>query len=223
MNFRHEWKHIINYGDMVILRQRLSAVMKADKNAVDGRYFIRSLYFDTPADTALREKIDGISRREKFRIRYYNFDASVIHLEKKSKISGLCSKQSADLTQEQVEKIIDGDIGWMKSNENALICELYQKMTVQQLKPKTIVDYWREPFVCQAGNVRVTLDYEIKTGLGSKDFFSKDCPTVAVPDNPIVLEVKWDEFLPSFIRSALQIGNRRTSAFSKYASCRMYD
>lgn len=223
MNFRHEWKHIINYGDMVILRQKLNAVMKTDENAVDGRYFIRSLYFDTPSDTALKEKIDGISRREKFRIRYYNFDNSVIHLEKKSKISGLCSKQSTDLTEEQVKKIINGDIGWMKNDENALIRELYQKMTVQQLKPKTIVDYWREPFVYEAGNVRVTLDYEIKTGLGSKEFFSKDCPTVSVPDNPIVLEVKWDEFLPAVIRNAIQIGNRRSSAFSKYAICRIYD
>ncbi len=223
MNFRHEWKHIINQGDAVILRQRLNAVMKTDKNAVDGRYFIRSLYFDTPADTALREKIDGVSRREKFRIRFYNFDTSVIHLEKKSKISGLCSKQSADLTEEQVRKIIGGDIDWMKSDENDLIRELHRKMTVQQLKPKTIVDYWREPFVCEAGNVRVTLDYGIKTGLGSKDFFSKDCPTVSVPDNPIVLEVKWDEFLPEIIKKAIQLGDRRSSAFSKYATCRIYD
>lgn len=223
MHFRHEWKHIINQGDAVILRQRLKAVMKTDKNAVDGRYFIRSLYFDTPSDTALREKIDGVSRREKFRIRFYNFDSSVIHLEKKSKISGLCNKQSANLSKAQVEKIIGGDIEWMKSDENALIRELYQKMNVQQLKPKTIVDYWREPFVYDAGNVRVTLDYEIKTGLGSKDFFSKDCPTVSVPDNPIVLEVKWDEFLPTVIRNAIQIGDRKTSAFSKYASCRIYD
>lgn len=223
MNFRHEWKHIINYGDMVILRQRLKAVMKPDKNAVDGKYFIRSLYFDTPADTALREKIDGVNRREKFRIRFYNFDSSVIHLEKKSKVNGLGSKQSSELTEEQVLKIIDGDIGWMKDSDDELIRELHHKMNVQQLKPKTIVDYWREPFVFEAGNVRVTLDYEIKTGLGSKDFFSKDCPTVSVPDNPIILEVKWDGYLPEVIRAAVQIGNRRTCAFSKYASCRTYD
>lgn len=223
MNFRHEWKHLINYGDMIVLRSRLSAVMKTDKNAVDGRYFIRSLYFDTPADTALREKIDGISRREKFRIRYYNFDTSVIHLEKKSKIAGLCSKKSANLTAEQTQKIIDGDIAWMMRSENELIRELHHKMTVCRLEPKTIVDYWRDPFICSSGNVRVTLDYDIRTGLGSKDFLNKECPTVSVPDNPIVLEVKWDDFLPSVIRDAVQLGDRRTSAFSKYAISRIYD
>ena len=208
---------------MIILRQRLGAIMKPDSHAVNGKYFIRSLYFDTPADTALREKIDGISRREKFRIRYYNFDPSVIHLEKKTKISGLCNKVSTKVTQEEVQKIIDGDIEWMKNSEDELLRELHHKMTVQQLRPKTIVDYWREPFVYPAGNVRVTLDYSIRTGLGSKDFFSKDCPTVAVPDNPIILEVKWDEFLPEIIKKAVQLGNRQSSAFSKYASCRTYD
>lgn len=223
MKFRHEWKHNINQGDMIILRQRLGAIMKPDSHAVNGKYFIRSLYFDTPADTALREKIDGISRREKFRIRYYNFDPSVIHLEKKTKISGLCNKVSTKVTQEEVQKIIDGDIEWMKNSEDELLRELHHKMTVQQLRPKTIVDYWREPFVYPAGNVRVTLDYSIRTGLGSKDFFSKDCPTVAVPDNPIILEVKWDEFLPEIIKKAVQLGNRQSSAFSKYASCRTYD
>lgn len=223
MKFRHEWKHSINNCDMIILRQRLGAIMKHDENAVDGKYFIRSLYFDTPADTALREKIDGISKREKFRIRFYNFDTSVIHLEKKSKISGLCNKVSTDLTEEEVKKIIDGDIGWMIGSDNELIRELHHKMTVQQLKPKTIVDYWREPFVYEAGNVRVTLDYGIKTGLGSKDFFSQNCPTVSVPENPIILEVKWDEFLPETIKKAVQLGDRRSSAFSKYATCRIYD
>ncbi len=223
MKFRHEWKHNINQGDMIILRQRLGAIMKPDNHAVDGRYFIRSLYFDTPADTALREKIDGVNKREKFRIRFYNFDSSVIHLEKKSKISGLCNKISTDITKDEALKIINGDIVWMKESEDELIRELHHKMTVQQLKPKTIVDYWREPFVYTAGNVRVTIDYDIRTGLSLTDFFSKDCPTVSLPDNPIVLEVKWDEFLPEIIKKAIQLGNRRSSAFSKYATCRIYD
>ena len=74
MDFRHEWKHEISYLDLLTLRQRLRAVAQADPHAADGKYLIRSLYFDTPTDRALREKLDGVSRREKFRIRYYNGD-----------------------------------------------------------------------------------------------------------------------------------------------------
>ena len=86
--YRHEWKHIIGASDMITIRQRLRAVAKVDANAVDGKYLIRSLYFDNLSDQALREKLDGVNRREKFRIRYYNGDTSEIHLEKKSKYNG---------------------------------------------------------------------------------------------------------------------------------------
>ena len=76
MDYRHEWKHEINQADLLVLRQRLRAVARPDPHAVDGRYLIRSLYFDNAADKALWEKLDGISRREKFRIRYYNGNAT---------------------------------------------------------------------------------------------------------------------------------------------------
>lgn len=101
MDFRHEWKHEINISDLIILRQRLRAVAKPDIHAVDGRYTIRSLYFDNISDKALREKIDGVNRREKFRLRYYNEDLSVIRLEKKSKYDGLGRKQMAILSKEE--------------------------------------------------------------------------------------------------------------------------
>lgn len=222
MDFRHEWKHEINYSDMLILRQRLRAVMKSDENAVHGKYFIRSLYFDNISDKALREKIDGVNCREKFRIRYYNNDTSLIHLEKKSKINGLGNKQSASVTAEEAQKIVDGDFDWMINSDRPLVQELYSKMISQGLRPKTIVDYTREPFVFSAGNVRVTLDYDIRTGLYCTDFLNPDCITIPAGNAPIILEVKWDEFLPSVIRDIVQLESRRTAAFSKYAVCRIY-
>lgn len=222
MDFRHEWKHEINYSDMVVLRQRLKAVMKPDENAVDGKYFIRSLYFDNISDKALREKIDGVNCREKFRIRYYNGDTSLIHLEKKSKINGLGNKQSANLSAEEAQKIVDGDLNWMADCDRPLVQELYSKMKSQGLCPKTIVDYTREPFVFSAGNVRVTLDYDIRTGLYCTDFLNPDCITIPAGNAPIILEVKWDEFLPSVIRDIVQLESRHTAAFSKYAVCRFY-
>ena len=222
MKLRHEWKHEISYSDMLILRQRLSAVAKRDVHAVNGCYEIRSLYFDTPGDKALREKLDGISRREKFRIRYYNGDTSVIHLEKKSKIGGLGTKQSANLMAEEAQWIADGSTDWMKHCDRPLVQELYTKMRDEGLRPKTIVDYTREPFTYGPGNVRVTLDYNVRTGLMCTDFLNTECITVPAGDAPIILEVKWDEFLPSVIRDIVQLESRRTGAYSKYAACRIY-
>lgn len=221
MDFRHEWKHEISYLDMLSLRQRLRAVTQPDAHAVDGRYQIRSLYFDTPSDKALREKLNGVSRREKFRIRYYNGDTAIIHLEKKSKVGGLGNKQSAALSVPEVSAILRGDLDWMINSERPLVQELYSKMSSQLLHPKTIVDYTREPYVYPPGNVRITLDYDIRTGLRSTDFLNP-CVTIPAGDAPIILEVKWDAFLPSIIRDAIQLEGRRTSAFSKYAQCRIY-
>lgn len=224
MKMRHEIKHEITYHDMIILRKRLQAVMKRDSYAKGGIYKIRSLYFDNISDKALREKIDGVNHREKFRIRYYNDDTSFIRLEKKSKKSGLGNKQMAPLTLEEVQKIIDGDYEWMKScKDRPLILELYTKMVLQGLRPKTIVDYTREPFTFDAGNVRVTLDYNIRTGLKCTDFLNSDCVTIPAGDtNTIILEVKWDNYLPDIIKDIVQLEGRRGAAFSKYAVSRIY-
>ena len=207
---------------MIAIRQSLRAVAQADQHALDGKYFIRSLYFDNLNDKALREKIDGVNYREKFRIRYYNEDTSLIHLEKKSKINGLCSKESAEVSAQEAQRIVDGDLDWMAESGRELVQELYSKMQSQGLRPKTIVDYTREPYVYGPGNVRVTFDYNIRTGMQCTDFLNPDCITVPAGDAPIILEVKWDEFLPAVIRDAVQVRGRRVTAFSKYAVCRIY-
>ena len=222
MDCRHEWKHEINASDMIAIRQRLRAVAKPDPHAAEGRYTVRSLYFDDITDRVLREKLDGVDRREKFRIRYYNGDTSLIRLEKKSKWNGLGTKAAAVLTEAEARAVADGELDWMPASGRPLVQELYSKMRSRGLRPRTIVDYTREPFVYAPGNVRVTLDYNIRTGLGCTDFLNMDCVTVPAGDAPIILEVKWDEFLPDVIRDAVQLPGRRVSAFSKYAQCRIY-
>ena len=222
MDFRHEWKHEVNYCDMLALRQRLGAIMKRDPHALNGKYYIRSLYFDNIYDKALREKLDGVNFREKFRIRYYNGDLSYIMLEKKSKMNSLTSKEQAHLTHSEAQKIVDGDIEWMKESGRPLVQELYSKMLSEGMRPMTIVDYTRDPFVYAPGNVRVTLDYDIRSGLKCTNFLDWDCPTVPVGDQYCILEVKWDEYLPDVIRDAVQLTGRRVTSFSKYAVCRTY-
>lgn len=220
---RHEYKHYINYSDYLELRSRLQAVAKKDSHVDEsGTYRIRSLYFDNIQDKALREKLQGISVREKFRIRYYNDDFDFIKLEKKYKINGLCGKDATLITREQCEAIINGDIDWMPETKHPLFLDLYTKMKYQLLKPKVIVDYLREPYVYKPGNVRVTIDSEIKSSIYSLDFFNQGLPMTPVTENPMILEVKYDEFLPAIIQDAVQLKNRRASAYSKYAACRMF-
>ena len=222
MDFRNEWKIEINAADLLTLRGRLRILMEPDEHAEDGRYQVRSLYFDTLADRALREKIDGVNRREKFRIRYYNGDTDYLNLEKKSKLNGLCGKQAVRITIEQAREIINGDIPELWQNAPPLLQEFCYKMKTEGLQPKAVVDYTREPFVYRPGNVRVTFDYGIRAGLWYGDFLNGDLVTVPAGDAPILMEVKWDAFLPDVIRDAVQLAGRRPAAFSKYAQCRIY-
>ncbi len=222
MDFRHEWKIEINMADLLALRSRLRILMEPDEHAARGRYQIRSLYFDTPTDRALREKIDGVNRREKFRLRYYNGDTGYLSLEKKSKVNGLCNKQALQITAEQARELAAGIIPELPQNPPPLLQELCYKMKTEGLRPKTVVDYIREPFVYGPGNVRITFDYGLRTGLQCTDFLNAGLVTVPAGDAPVLMEVKWDAFLPDVIRDAIQITGRRASAFSKYAQCRIY-
>ena len=223
MVYRNEIKHEISAADKAAICASMRAVARPDPHAgPDGRYLIRSLYFDTPADKALREKLDGVSEREKFRIRFYNGDPSVMHLEKKVKRGGLGYKVSAPITAEEAQRIVDGDTNWMAVSDRGLIVELYAKMKSEGLRPKTIVDYTRTPFVYGPGNVRVTIDENIRTGLGCTDFLNPRCITVPAGEPVILLEVKWDDYLPAVIRRAVAVKSRHSTAFSKYQTCRIY-
>lgn len=222
MQYRHEWKHEINIADTFPLRSRLRAVTEYDRHTENGIYKIRSLYFDSPSDKALLEKLDGVNVREKFRLRLYNGDTSFICLEKKSKLNSLTSKESCVISKDEAQMIINGDIDWMMKSERALCVELYSKMKSQGLRPKTIVEYTREAYVYAPGNVRVTIDSNIRRGAFREDFLNPVAVTVPTENSPVILEVKWDNYLPDIIKDAVSVPNRRASAFSKYAQCRIY-
>jgi len=224
VQLRHELKHSLNPGEDQILASRLRNLFEHDKNADShGSYRVSSLYFDTPQDKALRQKIDGVNCREKFRLRHYNGDLSYIRLEKKYKVNGLCGKRSAKITASQVGQLLSGDIGFLMESGDPLLIELYSKMKGQLLAPRTVVTYDREAFLYAPGNVRITIDRNLRTGLSSLDFLNPQLHHVPVSDGIAVLEVKYDAFLPEIVKMAVQVPNRQASAYSKYAVCRRYD
>ena len=221
--YRHELKYSINYADYLELRPRLRAVMCGDKNACgDGTYLINSIYFDNYGDKALREKMNGVQTREKWRIRWYNDSLEKFKLEKKMKHNSLCMKFSAPIDRAQCEKILAGDIDWMMGSENNLVREFYFKLRSQLLKPRVLVSYKREPYVYAPGNVRVTFDSDIHTSVYDTNFLAPETYAPAVDDRSIILEVKYDEYLPSIISEIIQLGRVRQRAFSKYGACRKF-
>lgn len=221
IKFRHELKHRINKSDDYELSNRLKKIFPLDKNANShGYYRVSSLYFDTPNDKALKEKINGINKREKFRIIYYNDNTNFLKLEKKIKVNGLCGKYSAILNKEQVIKILDNNYEFLLKEDNPLLIEFYTKLKFQHLKPKTVVVYDREAYIYSIGNVRITLDRNIKTSVNMNTFLNPNTSTINLSDNITVLEIKYDRFIPEIVSLTTKLKNRSSSAFSKYGLCR---
>ena len=222
---RHELKYHITPAELTVLRGVLAPVMQLDPNGNENNeYHIRSLYFDTINDDALDEKIAGVGNRKKYRIRIYNFSDRVIKLECKSKYGDLISKQSVSIPRELAEQLIAGDPDGLQRMRHPLFHDVYREMRTRLLRPAVIVDYVREAYIHQAEEVRITFDKQVRTGLYSVDMFNPQIPTYPVFDDPVeILEVKFDEFLPSYIQSVLSSITAQRSAVSKYTWCRRYE
>lgn len=221
--WRHELKYTLTEADSMLLASRISVFMQRDVHAGERKeYLIRSLYFDNLYDKALREKLSGVAVRDKFRIRYYDFDTDFIRLEKKSKRYSLGHKYQCRLTAREVKKILLGHWDWMAKDDRPLVRELYLKIKLEMYRPSVIVDYRREPFTYAPGNVRVTFDRDIRSCKDVKAFFQKDAPTVPVlPDGKCIMEVKYDDFLPDVISRTVLTTKNREQAYSKFAACRI--
>lgn len=218
--FRNEWKYYLSQWEAQALKTRFGAVMKHDPNVKDGIYMIRSLYFDDCWNSAYEEKMAGVFARKKYRIRIYNCEDKVIKLERKLKNGNYIYKESANLTREETEKIIDGDYGFLLESGQSLCREFYYECVANRMRPKVIVDYEREPFIMDEGEVRITFDSHVRAGTGEFHIFDPGLPTYEVLEpGKEVLEVKFTEFLPAIVKDILPSGESEFLAVSKYTLC----
>lgn len=224
LHYRHEHKHVIGPADAVPLRSRLRAVLCPDPACgPSGTYTVHSLYFDTPDDRALADKLDGVALREKYRIRYYNDNRSLIRLEKKVKWLGMTAKCQATLTESAASRIVAGDVGWLTHTDAPLLQSFYLAWRTQILRPKVLIHYEREAYVHTAGNVRITLDGNVRAAMGPIQLFNATWPSVPVIGHgQFILEVKYDDYIPAFIHDLIQVRTCSTTAASKYAMSRRY-
>lgn len=225
MPLRHELKYLITPAELGVLRGILKPLLTPDPNGdQNNEYVIRSLYFDTYDDQALEEKIAGVGMRKKYRIRIYNFSDKVIKLECKHKLGDLISKQSVSIPRDLADQLIAGDPEGLQRMKHPLLHDMYREMKTRLLRPAVIVDYIREAYIHEAEEVRITFDKHLRTGLFSHDLFDASLPTYPVFDNPVeILEVKYDEFLPSYLQAVLSGITAQRSAVSKYVWCRRYE
>lgn len=222
--YRHEFKYMCSYGELMTLKVRLQGLVSLDTHVGEsGVYNIRSLYFDDIYDTCYRENEAGTDPREKFRIRIYDHSSERISLELKRKVRGKTQKLSCLLTEEQCRGLMEGEIPVLQENSPALLRKLCLLMQTRHMRPKVIVEYERVPYVYPHGNVRITMDENISASNRTDRFLERQIPLRPILEaGQHILEVKYDEYLPDGIYRTIQSGNLRQTAFSKYYLCRRY-
>ncbi len=220
--YRHELKYLVDERDLVLLENKLTGMIKTDAHYENGTYEIRSAYFDDYRDLALNQNLMGVSPRFKYRIRIYNGANSYINLEKKIKNHDLTRKESCNLTYEQCKSLLEGQYQ-IQPEDGEFLKGFKAYAAINLLRPKIIVAYERKAFICKDGNVRITFDRNISSTTDIGQFFDKEIAKRPIMESgKHVLEVKYDEFLPRYIKTALNTGKLDRTTFSKYYLCRKY-
>ena len=220
-NFRHEYKYLISRGAAELLKLRLKGFMKRDSHAgPTGQYTIRSLYFDDLSSDAFFDKVAGVDNRTKYRIRCYNYSTSVFKLEKKEKKGHLTRKTAQKLSLADVQAIQDNPRMRCPDHPQELAEELRLFCSGRGGRPMVLVDYDRTPFICTDGNTRITIDENLRTLPYRGDLFASSEAMVPVlePDQ-VILEVKFDDFLPGYLSSCMEDIPKAPMAISKFAMC----
>lgn len=219
--YRHEYKYLISRQAAELLKRRLPHIMQPDPHAGEtGQYTIRSLYFDDCNATAYYEKMDGINERTKYRIRFYNYDSSAIKLERKEKLGNLTRKTAQTITKADARALEFGLAAGCPDHPEGLCEELRLACLSRALRPRVLVDYDRTPFFCPNGNVRITIDENVRTRPYIAHLFASPRAMIPVLDaDQVILEVKFDDFIPSYLLDALADIPKDSLAISKFALC----
>jgi len=222
---RHELKYFISDAAHAELSSLLGSMLQLDSHARENNeYFIRSLYFDDAFDSAYHTKMDGVEIRDKYRIRIYNCSDQAIFLERKHKRGEYIAKSSVRITRRLCEQLMDGNPAGLDRSENPLLRDMFREMRTKLLKPVVIVDYHREAYTHPAEDVRITFDKRLHSGLFSRDLFNPALNGVSpLEPGKMILEVKYNRYLPEYIRSVLRTVPATCCAISKYTLCRGFE
>ena len=219
--YRVEDKYNCTDAQLVTLQSRMEAVLKPDVNegGAEG-YRVTSLYFDDLTNSCLQDTVDGVNRRNKYRIRIYNDALDVIKLEVKTKRDNRIMKRSKTVTRAQMESLMRGECIEDSASDSDPATLFNLAIRTQGLRPKVIVAYERKAYVYEPGNVRITFDRNVRASSRVEAFGQKNISYDFLREYDKVLEVKYDAFIPDFLLQLLETGNMQQSAYSKYQLCR---
>lgn len=219
--FRQERKYFISAADVLKYSSVLEKVMLQDEHNGSLGYMIRSLYFDTIDDGDYNDKIDGLELRRKIRLRIYDPASNFAMLEMKQKQGESQKKRSLKLSREDAQELILCNYDVLKKYNSDFAAECYGVMHMCCYRPKTVVEYNRKAFIAKENKIRVTLDTNIRANESCFNIFSEHLPLYYVLDPfNAVLEIKFNGFLLSYIKTLVNVADKSNLSVSKYCLAR---
>lgn len=218
---RQEKKFLITLEQYYRYAHRFADIMMEDAHNQGDGYTIRSLYFDTIDDRDFQEKEDGIELRRKLRLRNYGADSSSAKLEMKQKQGASQKKRSLTLTKADACALIDGNTSILLKQGSSFALECYAMMNMHAYRPCSVVEYKRRAFIAKENNIRVTFDHHIIASESNYAIFDQKLKQNYVFDPYlVVLEVKYNGFLLSYIKDLIDSIDRSETSVSKYCLSR---
>ena len=213
---RTELKYYINYIDYKILARKLNIIMKRDVHGSENGYLVRSLYFDSFNDKAFHEKISGVRDRKKYRLRIYNAGSKKVKFEIKNKFNNHMIKETALIDKKDALEIQNQNYEVLKKYNNQALNKIYYNFKKEKFHPVVLIDYIREAYVYDFNNIRITFDKCLKSNVCNLQLFKDTAMIPCLNENLIILEIKYNHFLPEHIKKTLQLPRFEKSAISKY-------
>ena len=214
---RREIKYLINRATYLKKKNYLEKVLHVDPHNKGDGYKVRSLYFDTIDDNDFFEKDFGLELRRKIRLRVYSPKDNFAMLEMKQKQGDYQMKRSLKVTRADAMKLIQGDYSCLLSYSEEFAHEMYAYMTINVYRPKVVIEYNRDAFYAQENNIRITFDHDIVATEASYNIFDENLQMTPVMDiNNVVLEVKYNGFLLSYIKDTIKDVSCVSTSVSKY-------
>lgn len=219
---RTEKKYLLDIPEALKLQNQLGKVMSGDPHNGAQGYSVRSLYFDTPHERDFAEKLFGLDPRRKVRIRTYmpNHNDFAL-LELKQKQGDFQQKRSLTVNREETAQLILGKYDFLLERQENFAKEMFALLTINAYRPRTIVEYDRTAFIAKENKIRITFDRNIRANEFNYSLFESNLPLAPVFDPfNVVLEVKYDGFLLSYIKTILNMANKSSLSVSKYCLAR---
>ena len=229
---RYELKFVVDAKQRADFLDACRSGLKADPHGEDAVYRVSSVYFDTSDFAAFWEKMDGEAVRSKYRLRFYslaeNATVDAAFMEIKHRIHNTVYKQRLRLTNEGAMEIledasalsrIDRLIAWSAKPPDAAAISQIHAAASTGLEPKATITYLREAWMGRYDDrLRVTFDSAGQAYLpGEFAQVAENSGESFLDAEKTILEVKFNQSIPRWIRDILDQQNLVLQRFSKYA------